>query len=154
MLFQTLAQMLPNVLSILLAVAIFFALAYLFIVLSLNVLVVFNNQFNAAKTPLISFSFEKNRHRFERYIQAREQGTQKPHFLERIWQVFFYIFIAPMIVVVLIGIYLFPFAFIAGMSGSYGLAFFCFFVVTGSLLYFTSKELYAKYFQKKALLNF
>lgn len=154
MLFQTLAAAVPNLLALLLSVGVFIGLSYLFVVLSFNGLVLLNNQINSAKTPLISFSIEKNQHRFERYLQAREQGTQKPHFLERIWQVFFYIFIAPVIVVVLLGIYLFPFAFIAGMSGSYGLAFFCFAVVTGGLLYFTSKELYTKYLQKKALLNF
>ena len=154
MLFQTLIEALPSVLVMLLSVGVFIALSYVFVVLSLNGLVLLNNQISSTKTPLISFSIEKNQYRFERYLQAREQGTQKPHFLERIWQVFFYIFIAPVIVVVLLGIYLFPFAFIAGMSGSYGLAFFCFFVVTAGLLYFTLKERYAKYLQKKALLNF
>lgn len=154
MLFQTLASAVPNLLALLLSVGIFIALSYLFVVLSLNGLVMLNNQINTVKTPLISFSFKKNQHRFARYIQAREQCTQKPHFLERIWQIFFYIFIAPVIVVVLLGIYLFPFAFIAGMSGRYGLAFFCFAVVTGGLFYFASKELYAKYLQRKALLNF
>lgn len=154
MLFQTLAQLGSSLLAGLLSAGIFIALSYLLVVLSLNVLVLLNNQFKTIKTPLISFRLEQNRNRLERYIQAREQCYRKAHFLERSWQVFFYIFIAPVIAVVLVGIYLFPFAFVAGMSGSYGLAFFCFFVVTGSLIYFTSKELYAKYIQKKALLNF
>lgn len=149
MLFQSLTEVLPSVVVILLSVVIFVALCYLLVILSLNGLILLNNRINTIKKPLIPLSIEENSVQFERYVQEREEGKRPPCFLERVWQVFFYIFIAPVIVVVLLAIYLFPFALIAGVSGNNGLAFFCFFVVTSGLIYFCFKERYAKYIQKK-----